>query len=105
MRKIIALTALLLSTAAIADDRVTVSGLQVGKADAGYPEVSGIAHNNTDVTLANVFVKFKLYDSAGNVVGNTAAHGQDIGPGENWKFSAPATQAFSKATLSDVKVY
>ncbi|WP_371877854.1 FxLYD domain-containing protein [Pseudomonas chlororaphis] len=36
--------------------------------------------------LANVFVKFKLYDSEGSVVGNTIAHGQDIGPGENWKF-------------------
>lgn len=105
MRKIIALAVLFLSTAVIADDRVTVSGLQVGKADAGYPAVLGIAHNNTNATLENVFVKFKLYDSAGNVVGNTVAHGQDIGPGENWKFSAPATQTFEKVTLSDVKIY
>ncbi|UCR87467.1 FxLYD domain-containing protein [Pseudomonas chlororaphis] len=65
----------------------------------------GVAHNNRNATLANVFVKFKLYDSEGSVVGNTIAHGQDIGPGENWKFSAPATTPFSEAKLSSVQVH
>jgi len=102
MRKIIALTAILLSTVAIAEDRVSVSGLQVTNA-AGYPAVQGIAHNNTNATIANVFVKFKLYDSEGNVVGNTIAHGADIGPGENWKFSAPAMVPFSEAKLSSIQ--
>jgi hypothetical protein len=105
MRKIIALTALILSTTAIADDRVTVSGLQAGMHDLGYPAVFGIAHNNSNETLRSVFVKFKLYDSAGNVVGNTVANGQDIGPGENWKFSAAATQPFSTMKLSEVTIY
>lgn len=104
MRKIFAIAALLLSSTVMADDRVTISKIRV---DAASPlsAVQGMAHNNSNATLANVFVKFKLYDGAGNVVGNTVAHGQDIGPGENWKFSAPATQAFSKAELSSVTIY
>ncbi|MGE7957030.1 FxLYD domain-containing protein [Pseudomonas sp. NPDC089530] len=104
MRKIFAIAALLLSSIAMADDRVTVSGIQVGAAGS-LSAVTGLAHNNSNATLANVFVKFKLYDGAGNIVENTVAHGQDIGPGENWKFSAPAAQAFSRAELSSVTVY
>jgi hypothetical protein len=103
MRKILALAAILLSTVAIAEDRVSVSGLQVTKAAAGYPAVQGIAHNNTNATIANVFVKFKLYDAEGNVVGNTIAHGADIGPGENWKFSAPAMVPFTEVKLSSIQ--
>ena len=103
MRKIIAAFALLLSTVTIAEDRISISGLQVAQAAAGYPAVLGIAHNNTNATIANVFVKFKLYDAEGNVVGNTIAHGADIGPGENWKFSAPATVPFTQAKLSSIQ--
>ncbi|MGY4816334.1 FxLYD domain-containing protein [Pseudomonas chlororaphis subsp. piscium] len=55
--------------------------------------------------MANVFVKFKLYDSEGSVVGNTIAHGQDIGLSESWKFLAPATTPFSEAKLSSVQVH
>lgn len=102
MRKIVALAAILLSTSVLAEDRVTVSNVQVGTAPEGYQAVLGLAHNNTNSTLANVFVKFKLYDASGSIVGNTIAHGQDIGPGENWKFSAPTSQPFSRAVLSSI---
>lgn len=104
MRKILAVAVLFLSSTVIADDRVTVSDLQVGNAAAGYPAVMGVAHNNTNTTLGNVFVKFKLYDREGNVVGNTIAHGQDIGPGENWKFAAPTTAPFAEAKLSSLQI-
>ncbi|WP_431081216.1 FxLYD domain-containing protein [Pseudomonas thivervalensis] len=105
MRTVVALAALFFSTLTIAEDKVSISGLQVAKASAGYSVVQGIAHNNTGATLANVFVKFKLYDQQGTVVGNTIAHGADLGPGENWKFSAPATVPFAEVKLSSVQVY
>lgn len=104
MRKIFVIAALLLSSTVMADNRVTVSNVQV---DAARPlsAIQGTAHNNSSATLANVFVRFKLYDGAGNVVGNTVAHGHNIGSGENWKFSAPTVQSFSKAELSSVTIY
>ncbi|MEE4704667.1 FxLYD domain-containing protein [Pseudomonas alliivorans] len=105
MRKIVAFAALLLSFGASAADRVTISELQVGTAPAGYPAVMGIAHNNTSTTLSAVFVTFNLYDDAGNVVGNTTAAGQNIGPGENLKFSAPTLVPFSEAKVTGVKAY
>ncbi|MEN5240318.1 MULTISPECIES: FxLYD domain-containing protein [Pseudomonas] len=104
MRKILALAALFLSTAASADWRVEVSDLHTGKAPAGYPAVMGLARNTTNGTLSNVFVKFKLYDEDGNIVGNTMAAGQDIGPGETWKFAAPTTVPFNEAKLGEVDV-
>lgn len=104
MRKILALAALLLSASANADWRVEVSDLHTGKAPAGYPAVMGLARNTTNGTLSNVFVKFKLYDEEGNIVGNTMAAGQDIGPGETWKFVAPTTVPFSEAKLGEVDV-
>lgn len=104
MRKIIALAAILMSASAIAEDAVTVSDIQVGKAPQGYTAVMGVAHNNTKQSLSSVFVKFKLYDASGSVVGNTIASGQDIGPGENWKFSAPTTVPFSEARFSGVQI-
>ncbi|WP_051066064.1 FxLYD domain-containing protein [Pseudomonas fluorescens] len=105
MRITVALAALFFCTLAIAEDKVSISGLQVVNASAAYSVVQGVAHNNTDTTLTNVFVKFKLYDQQGTVVGNTIAHGADLGPGENWKFSAPATVPFAEAKLSSVQVY
>ncbi|MCE0914712.1 FxLYD domain-containing protein [Pseudomonas sp. NMI760_13] len=104
MIKVLAFAASLFAFSAVAADKVTVSGLNVSNA-AGYPAVEGLARNNTNATLANVFVKFKLYNPAGQVVGNTIAHGQDIGPGETWKFSAPATGSFSRAELSQVQAF
>lgn len=103
MRKIFAVAAIFFSAFAVAEDRVSVSSLHVSQVSAGYSVVEGIAHNNTNATLANVFVKFKLYDEGGTVVGNTIAHGADIGPGENWKFSAPATVPFANAKLSSIQ--
>ena len=105
MRKILAIAALLMSPFVIADDRVTVSDIHAGKAPEGFIAVMGMAHNNTNAPLGSVFVKFKLYDAAGNVIGNTVAHGADIGPGENWKFSAPTTAPFAQAKLSSIDIY
>lgn len=105
MRKILALAALLMSPLLMADDRVTISDIHVDKAPEGFVAVMGMAHNNTSSSLGSVFVKFKLYDSAGNVIGNTVAHGADIGPGENWKFSAPTTAPFAQAKLSSIDIY
>ncbi|MBS3183738.1 hypothetical protein JIQ88_01415 [Pseudomonas sp. PCH44] len=104
MRKILALAALFLSTAANADWRVEVSDVHTGKAPAGYPAVMGLARNTTNGTLPHVFVKFKLYDETGNVVGNTMAAAEDIGPGETWKFAAPTTVPFNEAKLGEVEV-
>lgn len=105
MRKILAIAALLMSTAVIADDRVTLSDIHAGQAPEGFTAVMGTAHNNTNAQLGSVFVKFKLYDAAGNVIGNTVAHAADIGPGENWKFSAPTTAPFAQAKLSSIDIY
>lgn len=104
MHKILAVAAIFLSTAANADYRVDISNLHTGTAPAGYPAVMGLARNTTNGTLSNVFVRFKLYDEAGNVVGNSMAHGQDIGPGETFKFAAPTTVPFAEAKLGDVDV-
>ncbi|WP_282362130.1 FxLYD domain-containing protein [Pseudomonas sp. PS01300] len=104
MLKMLALAAALFATATLASEKVTVSDLQVTN-NGAYPAVEGLALNNTQTTLRNVFVKFKLYNASGQVVGNTIAHGQDIGPGETWKFSAPATQAFTEAQLSQVQAF
>lgn len=105
MRKILAIAALLMSSLAIADDRVTVSDVHAGMAPEGFNAVLGMAHNNTNAPLSSVFVKFKLYDAAGNVIGNTVAHAADIGPGENWKFSAPTTAPYAQAKLSSIDIY
>jgi len=104
MLKALALALSFFSMAAMATDKVSVSNIQVKDA-GGYLAVEGLARNNTDTTLNNVFVKFKLYNSAGQLVNNTVAHGQDIAPGETWKFSAPAPGNFQKAQLSGVTVY
>lgn len=104
MRKTLAVAAIFLSTAASADYRVNISELHTGTAPAGYPAVMGLARNTTNGSLSAVFVKFKLYDADGNVVGNTVAHGQDIGPGETFKFAAPTTVPFAEAKLGDVDV-
>jgi hypothetical protein len=105
MRKIVAIAALLLASAASADNRVTISDVSVGPAPAGYPAVMGVAHNNTNGTLSAVFVTFNLYDNTGSVVGNATAGGQNIGPGENLKFAAPTSVPFSEAKLTGVQVY
>lgn len=81
-----------------------VRDIQVVSTPIGH-SVRGIAHNTTDSTIKNVFVKFKLYDRQGNVVGNTTAAGQDIGPGENFKFSADVLVDFAEARLSGVDTY
>lgn len=60
--------------------------------------------NISKVPIGNLFVKFKLY-RGGEVVGNTLAHGADIGPGERFRFSAPTTERFDEAKLSAVDVY
>lgn len=104
MRKILAVAALFLSASASADYQVEITEVHTGTAPAGYPAVMGIARNTTNGSLANVFVKFKLYDKDGNVVGNTLAHAQDIGPGETWKFAAPTTVPFTEAKLGGVDV-
>jgi hypothetical protein len=104
MLKMLALAAALFATTSIATEKVTVSDLQVTN-NGAYASVEGLALNNTQTTLRNVFVKFKLYNSSGQIVGNTIAHGQDIGPGETWKFSAPATGEFTEAELSQVQAF
>lgn len=104
MLKILAFAVSFFAMSAMAADKVSVSNIQVNNTD-GYLAVEGLARNNTDTTLKNIFVKFKLYNSAGQVIDNTIAHGQDIGPGETWKFSAPSNRDFDKAQLSGVTVY
>ncbi|EPM91285.1 MULTISPECIES: FxLYD domain-containing protein [Pseudomonas] len=104
MKKVLALAGLLLSATVFANDKVEVQNIQVVNIPGGS-SIQGIAHNNTNATLKNIFVNFKLYDKQGNVVGNTLAHGQDIGPGENFKFAADTNKSFAEARLSGVDVY
>ena len=104
MKKLIAIAALLCAGAVSADDKVAVRDIHVVTAPGGFA-VQGIAHNNTDAVIKNMFVNFKLYDEQGNVIGNTLANGQDIGPGENFKFSALTPVRFAEARLSGVDTY
>lgn len=101
MRKILGLVVALLSSVAMANDKVSVTGLEVAN-DGAYQTVRGFARNISNERLANVFLQFKLYDREGNMVGNTTGHGQNVEPGETWKFSIPAAQAFDRAQLSQV---
>lgn len=107
MIKAIALALSLFATSALADDitnKVTLSEVQV--TTKGFvTAVEGVMKNNTGTTLKNVFVTFKLYNSAGEVVGTALNRGQDIDPGESWRFSAPSTVKFDKAKLSKVEMY
>lgn len=107
MIKAIALALSLFATSALAADitkKVPISEVKV-TSQGLITTVEGLAKNKTGVSLKNVFVTFKLYNSAGEVVGSALARGQDIDPDESWRFSAPSTIKFAKAKLSKVEVY
>lgn len=101
MRKLITVLALLISAQAIAADKLTVTDIR--RADPKVANgIQGVAHNETQDTLASMTIVFKLYDSAGNMVGNAYATGQGLGPGENWRFVAPAAIKFYNAEVVQV---
>ncbi|MCW8363540.1 FxLYD domain-containing protein [Pseudomonas aeruginosa] len=103
MKNLILSAILLTSSLAMANERVEVSDIQV-VSNGTYSSITGVAKNISKVPIGNLFVKFKLY-RGGEVVGNTLAHGADIGPGERFRFSAPTTERFDEAKLSAVDVY
>ncbi|WP_449432447.1 FxLYD domain-containing protein [Pseudomonas putida] len=107
MRKAIALALSLFTACAFAGevtDKVMLSEVHVVN-KGRITSVEGLAKNNTGKALKNVFVTFKLYNSAGEVVGSALDRGQDIEPGEAWRFSAPSTAEFTKAKLAKVEIY
>lgn len=107
MIKAIALALSLFATSAMASDitsKVTLSEVRVTSKGL-ITAVEGVMKNNTGTTLKNVFVTFKLYNSAGEVVGTALNRGQDIDAGESWRFSAPSTVKFDKAKLTKVESY
>lgn len=103
MRKIVALAAMLLSSMAMADDRLSISELRVVDS-GGYQAVQGFARNETNATFGNTTLVFKLYDGAGNMVGNAVANGMGLAPGENWKFLAQAGVTFKTAEVTSVLI-
>lgn len=106
MIKAIALALTLFATSALAadmTDKVMLSEVHVTK--GLLPAVEGVAKNNTGVTLENLFITFKLYNDAGEVVGSALARGKDVEPGESWRFSTPTTIKFTKAKLSKIEIY
>ncbi|MGF0237586.1 FxLYD domain-containing protein [Rhodococcus sp. IEGM1300] len=107
MIKAIALALSLFATSALADDitgKVTLTEVHVTNKGL-ITAVEGVLKNTTGTTLKNVFVTFKLYNTEGEVVGTALNRGQDIEPGESWRFSAPSTVKFEKAKLSKVEMY
>lgn len=107
MIKAIALALSLFATSALAADitnKVTLAEVKVIN-KGRITSVDGVMKNTTGTTLKNVFVTFKLYNSEGEVVGTALNRGQDIEPGESWRFSAPSTVQFEKAKLSKVEMY
>lgn len=103
MKKIFALASILFAASAFAQDKVSVSDLEVVKVNE-IPMIQGVATNNTESSVKFVFVKFKLYEGA-MVVGNAIAKGSDIGPGEQWRFQAPVLERFDSFKLSSVDIY
>jgi hypothetical protein len=107
MIKAIGLALTLFATSALAadmTDKVMLSEVHVSN-KAFFPAVEGVAKNNTGVTLENLFITFKLYNDAGEVVGSALARGKDVEPGESWRFSTPTTIKFTKAKLSKIEIY
>lgn len=103
MRKIVALAAMLLSSVVMADDRLTITGLQVVSSD-GNQSVQGYARNETDTTFGTATLIFKLYDGSGNMVGNAVTSGVGLGPGESWKFSAVSGLQFKTAKVVGIQI-
>ncbi|WP_321968949.1 FxLYD domain-containing protein [Paraburkholderia tropica] len=50
-------------------------------------------------------VTLNLYDAQNNLVGNTAAVGQHIAPGQRWIYRAYATLRYAHAAVSNVTAY
>jgi hypothetical protein len=104
MRKIVALAAMLLSSVVMADDRLSITDLRVVNVD-GNSTVQGYARNETDASFGTATIVFKVYDGAGNMVGNAVASGVGLGPGESWKFSAVSGQDFKTAKVTNVQIF
>jgi hypothetical protein len=68
-------------------------------------QVVGIAKNIGDVTMSNVIVEINLYDEQNVLVGNTAALGMNLAPGETWRFVAPAPVRFHRAVIAKLSAY
>jgi hypothetical protein len=79
---------------------VSVIESEVVRGANGFPAIVGVVANTGAAVVHDAFVKFNLYDSQGNIVGNTIAHGRNIGPGERWQFEAP----FVAATAATYKI-
>ncbi len=58
---------------------------------SSYGVLTGSAVNVSDHELSSAFVTLNLYDAQNNLVGNTAAVGQHIAPGQRWIYRAYAT--------------
>ncbi|VVD71802.1 hypothetical protein PEP31012_00644 [Pandoraea eparura] len=72
----------------------------------GFPAIVGIATNTGNALVRDAFVKFNLYDAQGNIVGNTIAHGQNIGPSERWRFEAPfVARNVQSFKLTEISAY
>jgi len=105
MRFFFASVLMIFSGLVFADNRLQVDAFEV-KTYADGKVVEGVARNTSNQNLGSVYVKFKLYDSSGAVVGMAIDNGSNIGPGEKWKFSAiPDTSSFSRVQFSEVTIY
>ncbi|MFM0450062.1 FxLYD domain-containing protein [Paraburkholderia nemoris] len=106
MKKLIALIACAAAFGSAAAQTVSGPGnlsvvqTEVVRGANGFPVIVGVVSNTGATIVHDAFVKFNLYDAQGNIVGNTIAHGQNIGPGERWEFEAP----FVAATAATYKI-
>jgi hypothetical protein len=103
MRKFLAVAAMLLSSVAMADNRLSISDIRVVKVD-GSQVVQGYARNETSAAFGTTTLIFKVYDGAGNMVGNAVASGMGLGPGESWKFTATSGLDFKTAEVTAVQI-
>jgi hypothetical protein len=59
---------------------------------AGLPTVTGIATNTSNEVIKSAFIHINLLDAQDVLVGNTIAMGQNISPGQAWRFKASIAQ-------------
>lgn len=92
-------------TAYAGNNGLQISDLEVGVESTGIQAVTGVATNTSNATIKSAFIRFNLYDAQNNIIGNTIADGNDIAPGDHWKFKAQAAQKFDHAKLISVDTY
>lgn len=68
--------------------------------------ITGIAVNQSTTTYSIFGLTFDLYDSAGNIVGNTSDSIQNFRPGQSWRFKAMIMEeSTAKYQLSGMSGY